>query len=1267
MQDMKRIAALLLVVALIMSFIPVTFASATSLEVLVTTEPTSPTQGSDLPASVTEDSEPPQSNATDPTAPTEPTNPPAVTDETVPLEIGSLMDADTLALPASDDGAMPAEGGSSGSNTNLPGTNAPGGKGTLYFSSFGVTMQVVYHPYDSLLENTEGLTTDAAIVQKIRENSYDNIIDLVTDRYQDDSYSNSWTKNVDGGTTTVYNGRGINPNFTFVIDPFDGIIYRVGQSGNGTLDMSTGRWYMEVSYGHNMYKPSTEYTSVSTEADAGIENYIRQICDGLGAWDKEDVAKTASGGEATSVSDDASLYARVLRYLGCESQYIDNYVKAFTGQLAADSKELVPSIVWSFVVFEMQGQFEYATILPMANIGDAHALNTDLYTSDAVTNGNGGFAKSWWTKAFPYGESYLTLHNYHNDNQRDWDISTFKTCYNKPENGNSSWACLTAFGHNQEYYGGHGFGPSLGPNCPIHAEGAGFVNHINADGVDEDSGDQYYFRGYWTAYGSPRIKPPSYKGQIGVKKAVEGAAADASSLTNWLFYVYRDKACTDYVTSIYTTGDGTGITEKLDLGQYYVVEAPYSEQAGRGDIGSWFQVDAPVIPVTVEANTVSWAVTANDYTAKNAYGKQIQIYKEPDCSADVLTQISGNPMYSLSGAVYDVFSADGTYMESLTTGSDGKTTVSQTRFPVGFSGYLLESAAPKGFLLNKEKVSFTVTASSPSVIAITVKDRPIFDPAFAITKVDAATTTPQGNSSFSGAVFRWDYYSNTGWSGSPMNTWYFKTDANGYAYYSASYLASGYTSDPLYADEGGVYQLPLGSVKITEVKNSLGYTVLPEPLYFTITENSGESDGATVTWTEASLKYLTDIRAGVYSVEEPIDRKLFGAVTIQKADSALGATPQGSATLAGAVFEVINNSTGSVQVGDNPIAAPGEVCCTLTADSNGMVATDYIFPVGKYAVREKTAPTGYVLNKDWSKTFTVTAGKRDFAFTVDNQEGCYNEVLRGGLEIIKQDSVLLNQTDSSAKLEGITFTVYSDNPNPVVVHGQTYNKGDAVLVLEIAWDGNRWCAASAPDALPYGSYIIKENPWVPDASFANEFYFLNEGSETITIDGQNTVKSVTFTNTLRPAKIVLEKVNHEGSFLVGTKFLLEWSSDGSNWQPVFSSDVITPGGCNSPGLENGCLIIPDTGILEFTGLDPRIQYRLTELEAPDGYSLLRQAVFEGTLPTEDLQIQLRVVNVPVFEMPKTGGRGFLTIPLSILAATCFLLACFGMLRKKREV
>ena len=139
-----------------------------------------------------------------------------------------------------------------------------------------------------------------------------------------------------------------------------------------------------------------------------------------------------------------------------------------------------------------------------------------------------------------------------------------------------------------------------------------------------------------------------------------------------------------------------------------------------------------------------------------------------------------------------------------------------------------ETKAPKGYKLDPKTYTHTVTSGEN---LISEYHNPIFDPPFVLTKVDKDTTTAQGDGSFTGAVFKWEYFPNNNWSGTPSRVWYFATDSAGRCVYSKDYLAAGYTSDSLYVSPANVQQLPLGTVKITEVKNSLGYTVIASPLY----------------------------------------------------------------------------------------------------------------------------------------------------------------------------------------------------------------------------------------------------------------------------------------------------------------------------------------------------------------------------------------------------------------------------------------------------
>lgn len=348
------------------------------------------------------------------------------------------------------------------------------------------------------------------------------------------------------------------------------------------------------------------------------------------------------------------------------------------------------------------------------------------------------------------------------------------------------------------------------------------------------------------------------------------------------------------------------------------------------------------------------------------------------------------------------------------------------------------------------------------------------------------------------------------------------------------------------------------------------------------------------------------------------------------------------------------------------LAKPGEVCFELVTDANGRASTGSILPLGRYTVRESKAPDGYAMNTQWVQTFAVTAEKKDYAFTAAGQNACPDEVIRGGIRIIKQNASLLEKTDENAKLEGITFSVISNNENPVVVGGKSYKNGDAVLTMEIKWDGSKWSAESAADALPYGTYTVKENPMKPGQNYANGSYLLNEEGQAISVGKTNEIIEKTFLNVPRPGSIKVEKVDPNGKHLSGASFLLLWSKDGEKWARLTSSK--TPGqmgGCTSENLSSGVLTTDESGIVEFTGLDTSVQYRLVEVAAPEGYSLLTEKIFEGTLPVDNVNIGFRVVNAAVFELPQTGSMSLRLT--SAVAALCAMMGvCIIMKRRKEQ-
>lgn len=392
---------------------------------------------------------------------------------------------------------------------------------------------------------------------------------------------------------------------------------------------------------------------------------------------------------------------------------------------------------------------------------------------------------------------------------------------------------------------------------------------------------------------------------------------------------------------------------------------------------------------------------------------------------------------------------NGKVVETLKTDANGNA-VSSQKYSVGTVLTIKETKAPAGYKLDTKTYTYTVTSGDN---VISVSDVPVFDPPFVLTKVDKDTTTPQGDGSFTGAVFKWEFYANNNWSGTAMRTWYFATDANGRCIYSKDYLASGYTSSALYVSPAGVNQLPLGTLKITEVKNSLGYTVIPDALYCSIVADSTKASGAKHVWKAESAAILKAMANGDWGVNEPIDTGLFGSVSVDKYDAVTGQTPQGEATLAGAKFQIINSSKNAVVIGGKVIA-PGGVCIELITDAKGHASTSNILPVGTYTIKESAAPTGYLLNKDWQKTFSVTASNKDFSFTYANKTGCPDNVITGKIQITK---LISNEVDdTTAPEKGAKFSV-------------TDSKGNAVDTIVTGSNG----IGTSKD-LPYGTYTVTQ-------------------------------------------------------------------------------------------------------------------------------------------------------------------------------------------------
>ena len=212
----------------------------------------------------------------------------------------------------------------------------------------------------------------------------------------------------------------------------------------------------------------------------------------------------------------------------------------------------------------------------------------------------------------------------------------------------------------------------------------------------------------------------------------------------------------------------------------------------------------------------------------------------------------------------------------------------------------------------------------------------------------------------------------------------------------------------------------------------------------------------------------------------------------------------------------------------------------------------------------------------------------------------------------EKGSLTINKVDAETgkALAGVTYRLYASSGKNVT-DVTTGADGKAVF-KELAQGKYSYQEISAPSG-----YVVD-----------NTKYQITITSAALNITHKRT-------NALAKGSITVRKVDATSAPLAGAELLLGTSADGKTWTEV--SRVTTD----------------KTGIAKWNGLKIGVQYRITEVKAPAGYTLLTEPLFAGTLDSSNRDITITACNNAGFVLPFTGGNGFIA---PILFAALALMA-----------
>ncbi len=565
------------------------------------------------------------------------------------------------------------------------------------------------------------------------------------------------------------------------------------------------------------------------------------------------------------------------------------------------------------------------------------------------------------------------------------------------------------------------------------------------------------------------------------------------SLEGAEYGVYTDEGCTNQVATLTTDADGNTNTVEVDEGTYYVKEI----NASKG-----YALDLETYAVDVSSGETA-SVTSEEVPLADAFGiSLIKIDQDSNGRANVkslegaqfeVKYYAVNPddykgLEDLDGIdatrtwVLETKNKDGKYYAALddeykVSGDDFYYNDDEAKcIPIGVIT-IEEIAAPEGYKL--EGATFTSDTMTGPV------DGKYFAKVLANgeeARLDGGNSFTVSDQSIRGGIklAKWDKESN---AQSPqgeatlekttieiVNKNDYDVIVNGQAY------GKDQTVMTLTTDANGNAQtandaLPYGLYEVKETGAPGGYL------------NTGDCISQEVFIAEDGV--VVDLNSDTRAIKNNVIR---GGVQLGKWDNESNTQKaQGAATLAGAEFEIVNQSSHDVIV-NGKTYKKGQVVATLVTNEKGIAkSAKDLLPYGKYSYEETKAPKGYLATGS-GLTGIFTIKENGVIVDLNKKETAIkNNVIRGDITFTKSDAETSERMANipfkiTSNTTGESHIIYTDengyysSESKYVKHSENTNAGKAKsgtwFGLDV--DGKQVPVKDSVGAFPYDTYTIQE-------------------------------------------------------------------------------------------------------------------------------------------------------------------------------------------------